>query len=254
MRFTIVFLVVLAWSSIGQARTWRVNVLGTGDAPTLYAAMDSAAALDTVLVEAGTYALASSLSVPYGVRLVGESGPSQTLLYRDDFGPGAVSLSNASIRGIHVRANTQAVLFLHNAGAYDCIIEGNIEGLGYPAVFQNCLLLGGEVAFPSSFVSCIIMSYLGMYAVGSTLINNDVLGAVYPGIDSSSANLNFSLDPQFCGLPDSGNYFLRSTSPCLPENNPYGPVGGVLIGPLGLGCGAVGVQTRTWGSIKAMYR
>lgn len=253
MRLIIAMLVIVTWSSLGEARTWRVNTMGTGDAPSLYAAVDSAASLDTVLVEAGTYALASTLSIPYGVRLVGESGPSQTLLYRDDYGPVAISLSNASIRGIHVRANTQAILFMHPGAAYNCIIEGgSIGGLGDPAVFENCLLLGGEVAFPSSFTACIIMSNLGMFAVGSTVLSSDVLGPVYPGIDVSSANINFSLDPQFCGLPGSGNYFLRSTSPCLPENNPYGAP--VLVGPLGLGCGAVSIETRTWGSIKAMYR
>lgn len=106
---------------------------------------------------------------------------------------------------------------------------------------------------PARFTTCIIMSSMGSLAVGSIVLASNVLGSVHPDIDASSANLNFSLDAQFCGVPGSGNYYLRSTSPCLPENNPFGPAP-YLVGPLGMGCGAVSVQERTWGSIKAMYR
>ncbi len=259
MKRIIFVFAIVGFSSVGEARTWRVNTAGTGDAPTLHAAMDSVVTGDIVLVEAGQYVLESSLFVPPGVRLVGESGPAQTLLYRDEYlAPGTVSLgSNAGMIGIHVRGNTLPVLFLHGAGALYCIVEAAIgqsvvEGEGNPSRFESCLFLGGEIAMPATFISCIIMSNLGSYAVGSTLINNDVLGSVHPAIDASSANLNFSLDPQFCGVPGSGNYFLRSTSPCLAENNPYGSP--QLIGPLRVGCGAVGMEQRTWGGIKAMYR
>jgi hypothetical protein len=259
MKRLLLAFILVTFSTLIEARTWRVNTAGTGDAPTLYAAMDSAAAFDTVLVEAGQYQLGSALQVPSNVRLVGESGAAQTLLFRDDYlAPATVSLlGNARISGIHVRGNTLPVLFLHGGAVFHSIVEAEInqtivQGIGNPISFENCLLIGGDVAHPATFTSCIIMSDLGSYAVGSTLYVNDVLGSVHPDIDASSSNLNFSLDPQFCGVPGSGNYFLQSTSPCLPENNPYGAP--QLIGPLPLGCGAVRVETRTWGSIKAMYR
>ncbi len=259
MKRIIFVIAIVGFSSAGETRTWRVNTAGTGDAPTLHAAMDSVVTGDIVLVEAGQYALGSALGVPENVQLIGESGPAQTLLYLDDFlEPTAVSLlSGAQLSGIYLRGNTIPVLFLHGAGAEYCIVEATIgqavvQGEGNPSRFENCLFLGGEIAMPATFVSCIIMSNLGSYAVGSTLINNDVLGSVHPAIDASSANLNFSLDPQFCGVPGSGNYFLQSTSPCLPENNPFGSP--QLIGPLSAGCGAVSVEERTWGGIKAMYR
>ncbi len=251
---------LFALASTGETRTWRVNTAGTGDAPDLYAAMDSAEVFDVVLVEAGQYLLHTALRVPRDVRLVGESGPAYTLLYRDEsLAPGTVELSaGSSISGIHVRGNTQFVLFLHDAAADHCIVEALLhttvvggEGLGVPHL-DNCLLIGGQIAVPSYFVECIIFSDLGSYAVGSTVALCDVLGEVDPAIDASSFNLNFSLDPQFCGIPGSGNYFLRSTSPCLPGNNPYGSPG--LTGPLGAGCGAVSVQSSTWGAVKALYR
>jgi hypothetical protein len=259
MKSIILVLVLVIMASGSSARTWRVNTAGTGDAPTLHAAMDSAAAFDVVLVEAGEYFVASGLDVPKNVRLVGESGAGRTLIHTNAFlEPVTVELSDgATMSGIHVRGNTLPVLFLHDAGADHCIIEASIDvrlvqGEGGPWEFRYCLFVGGEIGLPATFLACIIMSDLGERAVGSTLWFNDVLGSVHPGIDASSTNSNFSLDPEFCGIPGSGNYFLRSTSPCLPENNPFGIP--VLVGPLSAGCGAVVVEERTWGGIKALYR
>ena len=64
---------------------------------------------------------------------------------------------------------------------------------------------------------------------------------------------NFSLDPQFCGILGTGNYQLQSDSPCAPGNHPTGVDCG-LIGALPVICGAVEVQTKTWGSIKSLYK
>jgi len=253
-------LAVVLVNSDGEARTWRVNTAGTGDAPDLYAAMDSAQALDVVLVEAGEYHLSSQLRVPGSVRLVGESGPGHTLLYRDEYlDLGTISLlAGATISGIYVRGNTQVVLFIHlNGGADHCILESTVgvdvveSEFGGKPTFQNCLFVGGEIGCSADLVRCIIFSDLGNRALYSWVVECDVLGSVDPRIDVSISNGNFSLDPQFCGIPGSGNYFLKSTSPCLPENNPRGPI---LFGPLGAGCGAVSVQSSTWGAVKGLYR
>ena len=62
---------------------------------------------------------------------------------------------------------------------------------------------------------------------------------------------NFSLDPEFCGVEGSGNYFLQSDSPCAPGNSPYPSAG--LIGALPINCGTVDIRNKTWGEIKAIY-
>ncbi|MCI0451083.1 MAG: hypothetical protein L0Z51_01685 [Candidatus Latescibacteria bacterium] len=128
MKRIMFVVVIVGFSSVGESRTWRVNTSGTGDAPTLHAAMDSAIAGDVVLAEAGQYVLESSLFVPSGVHLMGESGPAQTLLYRDEYlAPSTVSLGfGAGMTGIHVRGNTLPVLFLHGSGARYCIVEAVI--------------------------------------------------------------------------------------------------------------------------------
>ena len=259
MRRAVWTFLILVTASISEARTWRVNAAGTGDAPDLYAAMDSAAAFDSVLAEAGQYNVPTGLLVPRNVWLVGESGPSQTLVFRDEYlAPSVVSLAGF-MSGIHLRGNTATVLYSQGGVVDHCIIESTLSPgtllLGdnfYSISFQSCLFAAGEIAFPATFNQCIILANLGEWAVGSTVTFCDVIGTAHPSIDVSSNNLNFSLDPEFCGIPGSGNYFLRSTSPCLPENNPFGP--SVLTGPLPMGCGTVRVEHRTWGGIKALYR
>jgi hypothetical protein len=114
------------------------------------------------------------------------------------------------------------------------------------------LLLGGEIAHPAMFTTCIIATALRAGAAGSDFYSCDIVGEVDPSIEISELDFNFSLDPEFCGLPESGNYFLKSTSPCLPENNPFGFA--VPIGPLPQGCGTVAVEEKTWGGVKALYR
>ncbi len=81
-------LAVSACAGPGQARTWLVQADGSGDAPTIQAAVDSAAVGDTVLVASGTYSdihqdLIGDFSVvemKSGVVLRSESGPADTII------------------------------------------------------------------------------------------------------------------------------------------------------------------------------
>jgi hypothetical protein len=60
------------------------------------------------------------------------------------------------------------------------------------------------------------------------------------------------LDPGFCGVPGSRNYYLRSDSPCLQENQGDEMFCG-LIGAFPRRCGAVSTRDETWGGIKARF-
>lgn len=62
---------------------------------------------------------------------------------------------------------------------------------------------------------------------------------------------NISVDPLFCGGP-ALDFTLKAASPCAPGNHPDGAPCG-LIGALGVGCGGVPVEVRSWGAIKSMY-
>ncbi|MBI4739015.1 right-handed parallel beta-helix repeat-containing protein, partial [Candidatus Woesearchaeota archaeon] len=71
--------------------------------------------------------------------------------------------------------------------------------------------------------------------------------------DQTGSNGNIAVDPEFCGIDDSGNYFLQSDSPCAPGNHPDGYDCG-LIGAFEVLCGKVEVLQKSWGSIKSLYK
>jgi len=246
------------------ARIWTVNEDGSGDAPNLYAAMDSAATGDSVLVSPGHYALPTGLLVS-GVRLIGANGPAEThieVLANDAFTSG-ITL-RARLEGIHVYGVSNIAIVLLDGGEIDnCVIEV-IEGQGGlphavtiygPSSISRSLVANGEINIYSlvEFSYNIIVADLDASAPNCcSFFSNDVFGEISPNITIGTQDLNFFLDPQFCGIPGSGNYYLKSTSPCLSENNPYGVP--LAVGPLGLGCGAVSVKSTTWGSIRTMYK
>jgi hypothetical protein len=74
-------------------------------------------------------------------------------------------------------------------------------------------------------------------------------GGVCP--DQTGVNGNISMDPQFCGIFNSGNYYLQSDSPCAPGNHPVGAECG-LIGAYPVGCGPISTKSSTWGKIKQL--
>ncbi len=96
----IVFGWMLALSfSAPRGRTWYVKPDGTGDAPTVQAAVDSAVAGDSIYVAAGKYFDARDILVDgvtkrvnlhlyKNVKVIGESGPEKTMIkgYESDIG------------------------------------------------------------------------------------------------------------------------------------------------------------------------
>ncbi len=217
--------------------------------------MDSAIAGDVVVAEAGEYLIVTeALHIPHNVSLIGESGPAQTLIHQPNvMGPSYTVIFDGDglMEGLHVKSATTAVASSASGEIATSIIDGRAEV--FQTTLSNCLVMNNSIYTGNSlFVQCILLSYVD-HTAGAlpTLIACDVVGGVETGIDISPTNGNFSLDPQFCGVSGSSNYYLMSTSPCLPANNPFGIP--IMIGPMPQGCSTVSVQERTWGGIKAMY-
>jgi predicted outer membrane repeat protein len=68
-------------------------------------------------------------------------------------------------------------------------------------------------------------------------------------LDQTGINGNISVDPQFCGIPGSDNYYLQSDSPCAPVNNDCG----VLMGVYDIGCETTLTSRSSWSQLKSMY-
>jgi hypothetical protein len=72
---------LLSVASQGHAKVWYVKQDGTGDAPTIQAAIDSAAANDTVLVAPGTYTQPAIYILKDSLTVMGEEGAEKTILH-----------------------------------------------------------------------------------------------------------------------------------------------------------------------------
>jgi len=105
--------------SLASARTWRISVDRSGDAPTIQAGIDQAANGDTVLVGPGTYMENLSLT-------------GKDLVLRSEFGPEATTLDGSSQQEtvVYVSGSTRST-----------VIEGFTitGGIGHQGVY----ILGG---------------------------------------------------------------------------------------------------------------
>jgi parallel beta-helix repeat protein len=253
-----------------SARTWRLTPDGSGDAPYLAAAMDSAAAGDTVLVAPGEYVIESTI-VTDGIVLRSETGPLHTRF------TSAVGTSGALVcSGLDEPTEISGIWFqgfpasgFTNGGVISIVHCNQI-------VVRGCVFVGNNKAgvsiFSESFTQIQSNTFANnTYSIYATLssgiaFNNIFWDPIY-GISALvafacndilnlsdlpilSRNGNFSLDPGFCA---ENNYRLASSSPCVAGNSPFGQACG-LIGALPADCQTTSVETRTWGAVKALYR
>ncbi len=273
----VLFLIGLGFpflATSASTRTWYVAADGSGDAPSIAAAVDSSVSGDVILVGPGTHLVSSTVgdgvTMKSGTSLISEAGPEVTFLKPGSapFQPGLVStrdncvVSGFSIVAFGISGATAPILI----GANHVEASNNIihTASGAPAIAVS----GAFVSIHHNICDGDGVGIYLAYAEGADIYRNIVLNGITDsglclGIRSIHCNLingssstcpnyydNFSADPMFCGAT---NYHLQGDSPCAPGNHPDGIDCG-LIGPLPVGCGPVTVETRTWGSIKAMYR
>jgi hypothetical protein len=140
---------ILLLPAASASRTWRVKADGSGEAPTIQAAIDSAASGDSILMAAGTYR-ESALQIFIGKRLFlrGVSGAEATVIDAERHNPvlrmfGGGSVEGFTLRngltptaggGLDVGSSTPTVI-RHN------IIENNQAGLEYDTGFAGGVYL-----------------------------------------------------------------------------------------------------------------
>ena len=144
---------------------------------------------------------------------------------------------------------------IHPSSMTRCTVsENKAENAGggiYMSASSDLTLTGSIVAF-SGEGGGLSVSAAAPLTIGCTDIYGNAGGDGVPAhaVDTGG---NFSLDPRFCGERGSFDFAVRGESPCASGNHPAGMDCG-QIGARTAGCGGVGVETRSWGAIKALYR
>ncbi len=138
-------------------------------------------------------------------------------------------------------------------GIGTCVVRGNTFFRNYKTPNSSA---GAAVAFlcDAQFDNNIVAESAGGGAVYKSVnfplsTSCNVFWANPGGIGIPLSSTDREVDPQFCD-PALEDLTLRLGSPCLPED----PLGCGLIGVLGMGCGSVSVQSKSWGLIKGAYR
>ena len=185
-------------------------------------------------------------------------------------GPGAIRISSLTLQLDRAIRNCTFVANHTTTGSGGAVrLSGNASSA--PVVVEGCTFYGNSQELPWEDGGAAVQ-----VASGPALLSNNVFavsgGAPTVGVDddasvTTSCNVfwqnpeghanGFTLDPtdliadpEFCGAP-SNDFTVQSSSPCLPVNNPACTA---LIGAWPSGCGAVSVETKSWGRIKADYR
>ena len=252
VRPILIIAMLLVSANQASARTWHINSSGTGDAPTIAAAIDSSVAGDRIELECGTYAesrlqmksgvtICSSTGVPDCVTIDGSSpplppGPVISCYSMDD---------DTLIEGLTITGGraTDWLYGQHGGGlsiAYGagprverCVIIGNYARVG-----------GGVHVFQSqpTFVDCEISgnealtSYGGVHVTGGgvfTAVRTSIFGNIgYDGVVNSDSAANF-----YCCDLALGNWLFQG-SHIIDDTD----------------CDPVSTETRSLGSVKALFR
>jgi hypothetical protein len=195
-------------------------------------------------------------------------------------GYGMITVTDCTIQNNQTDGNGGAI-FQHNCPAdiTDCVITDNEAGGEGGALHSHRTssmnITGCTIAGNSSNGAVISSLYDNVFSFRKTIIayntgrafdtdstmTGDIGCCVIYGNTGDETipegfvetGLNIYLDPLFCGVPGSGNYYLRSDSPCTPLNHP----GGLfcqLIGALPVACGSVSTETKSWSEIKKLFQ
>jgi hypothetical protein len=283
-----VMVLILGSAAVANGATWHVIPGGGGDATTIQAGINLASNGDVVLVAPGTYTGAGNRNISFNgknITVTSETGAqfttidcqnaAQAFLFQNGETASAVlegfTIKNGyGVKGGAINCNDVSPTVRYNVfrnntattsgGAmyvrfgtvtvYNNTFDGNtapaggtiaIAGPASPQIYQNII---HDSAAGGAF-SC--MGNMTGTLIGCNCVHGNVGG---DAICAGDAGNNFTLDPLFCGIPGSGNFFLQETSPC---SSTYSPCS-ASVGAFGPQCQVTATEAVTWGKVKSMYR
>lgn len=290
LLFLLIVMVVIAATGL-QAKIWYVFPDGSGDAPTIQAAVDSSATGDQILIEGGQYYEENIVIDGKDVLLDASSGVIYIIAPTHGSGTGFVirnvtagfTLNSFNISGyaaaVVIEDASPGVNFLT---VTDCTEGIRITGAASAPYLTYTLIdscstgyeiqQGGGVTVQNhTIVNCV--TGVRVSAGSVSLVRNiiygsdlglDCGGTVTLGCNNFYNNISdysgcspgatdFYTDPIFCFLtpPSPGEYYLHQDSPCLTRSNPCGVRIGTFTGYFG--CTGKGVEGKSWGAIKLIY-
>jgi parallel beta-helix repeat protein len=193
-----------------QSATWIVRSDGTGDAPTIQAAINGAAPGDTILVSAGLYQENSLFCDKDNLTLMSVDGPEHTIL--EDSEPPPVILTLAGLEGFTLKGFTLRNCSFHSMYLYMCsdvLIDNNI-------FFNNSLYaivveLGGGITIHSCLFYGNASGIRCMDASGCAITNNTISHNALFGVDLSGLS-PYGLNNNLIAFNDSGVLLETSTT------------------------------------------
>jgi len=263
---------------ITEARTWYVNQAGSGDAPTITAAVDSSVSGDTVLVGPGRYEIGSPIWPKSGTVITSEYGALDTrLVPKPLYAPAycfacRFFMDRTEISGFWI----EGFLFGSPDSGAITVVDCHPLYIQHNVLVNNTNAAIAVATSPTSEVfieNNTMVSEEGNYAVlgnGFGIVRNNIIWGRGDNLERTwlvtcncmmdvsdagfMAVLNFEADPQFCGSPANGNVLLQEDSPCAPGNTPPPLSDCGLVGALPVGCNTTPVKTVTWGYFKSLYK
>ncbi|MFC1800368.1 hypothetical protein ACFL2Z_05650 [Candidatus Eisenbacteria bacterium] len=249
-------LVVLVFTSVSLATTWYVKDDGTGDVPTIQAAVDSVAPGDTVMLASGTFTGAGNHNIVVsedGFLMCSETGnPEDCVIdFEGHLGPSRWGFDFLSswgpqtyIRGITMRnANRNEPGSAFDAGGAircmgsltirDCVFESNVAALGGGAielheagdrfVSKNCSFTSNEVSSSPGLGGAILIvgsGYLEVMIDSCTFYGNQAVagGAIHFPYHEVMADILNCLFIENSALSHGGGIVVESINDAWVEN------------------------------------
>jgi len=245
-----------------SARTWHIDAEGTGDAPTIKAAIDSASSGDVIELACGTYYesrdLSTQLRPTSGLTIRGETGDPACVVIDGQQSVDLESVffvfgqSDIRFEGLTVTGGDAISLFLSASGGGfriqdctgivldHCVVTGN-RGRWGGGLYIN----GSEVTMQDCVVSGnTALADGGGLAITGGLANTGSFHAVDTVIADNSAS----------GGPDGViNTDFTAVFTCCNLDPARWLVYGSLVRD-DADCGSVPVVDGSWGGLKALYR